>query len=121
MRPMHDDAPPLPGLADRLSRPLAAQDPSVNALHDRLNEAVPWLWWPLTVPSASARLGASEHALYAVHAGLGLVAVTLVAPRTQRRRILRGGALIALGSWAVFSGAWDRRADQAANDERRAL
>lgn len=120
MRLMHDDAPPPPSAADRCTRPLTGADPAVNALHDALNAALPWLWWPLRVPSDVRRLAVPEHALYAVHAGLGITLACALAPRPARRRVAGAGALLAAASWAVFTGAWDRRADQDARSERRA-
>lgn len=119
MRPMDGVAPPGRTLADRLTEPLSALDDGTNDVHDALNRAVPWLWWPLTVPSPARRLGASEHALYAVHAGVGVGAACLLGPR--RGRIAALGAVAAVASWALFTGAWDRRADQAASCDRRAL
>lgn len=105
------DAPPGPDLAERLSAPLAGADDAVNAVHDRLNAAVPWLWTPLAVPRPEQRLGPSHHALYAAHAALGLALL-------RRRRTF--GVVLAVASWAVFTGAWNRRADQAASAARRA-
>jgi len=116
MRLMQDDAPSTASLADRCSRSLRPWDPRVNAVHDDLNAALPRLWWPLSVPSRDDRLGAAEHALYAVHAAVG---IGLAAALTRRRGVASGGVLLAVLSWAVFSGAWDRRADaQATTDDR---
>lgn len=112
MRSMPDDAPPLRSSADRLTEWVSACDDDINATHDALNRAVPRLWWPLTVPPVQRRLGAREHALYAVHAGLGLGAAALLTPRRTRSLVLVIGAAVAVGSWAAFTGAWDRRADQ---------
>ena len=121
MRPMDRDAPPSRTPADRLSGPLSGLDDGVNALHDALNRAVPRLWWPLSVPSAERRLGAREHALYAVHAGRGLTTAVLVARRGTRGHTIAPGGAAALAAWVLFTGAWDRRADQAASWERRSL
>ena len=112
MGAMQDDAPAPRSAADRLSAPLAPLDDPVNALHDDLNVRLPWLWWPLEAPAADARLGEPQHALYAAHAGLGLVAAALLAPRRARPAVVAVGAALALASWALFSGAWDRRADR---------
>lgn len=117
--PMDRDAPSPPSLADRLSGAVAAWDPAVNALHDRLNEAIPWLWRPLDVPAADRRLAPPEHALYGAHAAIGLGLAAAVLPRPLRRPVLVAGALVAAGSWAVFTGAWDRRADRAQADVAR--
>ena len=106
-----EDAPPGPDLAERLSAPLAGLDGRVNAVHDRLNAAVPWLWTPLAVPAPDERLGPAHHALYAAHAAVGLALL-------RRRRTV--GVVLAVASWAVFTGAWNRRADQAASAARRA-
>ena len=121
MGSMDRDAPPSRTPADRLSEPLVDLDDGVNAVHDALNRAVPRLWWPLSVPSAERRLGSREHALYAVHAGLGLTAAVLVGRRGTRGHTIALGGAAALASWVLFTGAWDRRADQAASWERRSL
>ena len=118
MRPMDGVAPPSRTVADRLTARVAGLDHGTNAVHDALNRAVPWLWWPLSVPSSDARLTAREHALYAVHAGVGIGAACLLGSR--RGRIAAIGGVAAVASWAVFTGAWDRRADQADSCERRA-
>jgi hypothetical protein len=107
---MHGDAPTSRTVADRLTERVSALDHGTNAVHDALNRAVPSLWWPLAVPSAANRLTAREHALYAVHAGIGITAACLVGSR--RGRIVAVGGAAALASWALFTGAWDRRADQ---------
>lgn len=112
MGAVHDDAPLPRTAADRLTWPLAPLDDPVNALHDDLNGRLPWLWWPLEAPAADARLGAPEHALYAVHAGLGLAVAALVAPRRARPAALAVGLALGVASWALFTGAWDRRADR---------
>jgi hypothetical protein len=112
MGAVHDDAPLPRGAADRLTVPLASLDDPANALHDDLNARLPWLWWPLEVPEADARLGAPQHALYAVHAGLGLAAAALRVPRRARPGAVAVGAALGLASWALFTGAWDRRADR---------
>lgn len=117
---MDDDAPPPPGLAERLTGPLAAADEAVNGVHDGLNAAVPWLWRPLAVPTPDEPLGPPHDVLYAVHAGVGLGLLLLIAPRGIRRPAAVGGALLAAASWAVFTGAWNRRAAQAASAARRA-
>ena len=117
---MDEDAPPPPGLAERLTAPLAGADDAVNGLHDALNAAVPWLWRPLDVPAPAEPLGAPHDALYAVHAAVGLGVLLLLAPRRMRGAAAVGGAVLALGSWAVFTGAWNRRAGQAASAARRA-
>jgi len=119
MSPMNGDAPPSPTLADQLTKRFATLDHSTNAVHDALNRAVPWLWWPLTVPGTDRRLAAREHALYAVHAGLGIGLACALSPARSRSIAVAGG-VAALASWAIFTGAWDRRADQAASCERRA-
>jgi len=105
-------------LADRLTERVSALDDGTNAVHDALNRAVPWLWWPLAVPPADRRLAAGEHALYAVHAGIGIGAACLLGSR--RGRMVAIGGVAAVASWALFTGAWDRRADQADSCERRA-
>jgi hypothetical protein len=115
MGAVHDDAPDPRSGADRATGPLAGLDDPVNALHDDLNGRLPWLWWPLTAPARDARLAAPQHALYAVHAGLGLAAAALVAPRRARPAVLVVGAALGLASWALFTGAWDRRADRLAD------
>ena len=117
---MDGDAPPHSTLADRLTKPFAGRDDEVNAVHDTLNAALPRLWWPLRVPTSDARLAAPHHALYAVHAGIGLAALALIAPRRSRAVVLAAGVALAGASWAGFTGAWDRRADQADSCERRA-
>ncbi len=83
---------------------MAPFDAPANAISDAMNRAVPWLWWPLAVPSRDAPLGGGAHALYAVH-GAVLHAVA-------GRRLLRAPTALAAGvlSWLWFSGAWDRRA-----------
>ena len=54
-------------------------------------------------------------------AGYGLI-ILLRSRRGEARRAgwLALGGLAAVASWAVFTGAWDRRADQADSCERRA-
>ena len=89
-------------LADRLSRPLAGLDGPNLALKDRLNELVPWLWWPVGRPAEDAPMRASAHVLYAVHAWA--IARVLRVPRRP------WSVAVAALSWAAFSGAWDRRA-----------
>lgn len=112
MGAMHGDAPLPPTTADRLTGALAPLDDAVNAVHDDLNARVPWLWWPLEAPGPDERLDAPRHALYAVHAGLGLAMAGLVAGRRARPGALVVGAALGLASWALFTGAWDRRADR---------
>jgi RsiW-degrading membrane proteinase PrsW (M82 family) len=114
---MNGDAPPPRTVADRLTERLSGLDHGTNGVHDALNRAVPWLWWPLTVPAEDQRLTAREHALYAVHAGLGIGVAGLLGSR--RGRIVAIGGIAAVASWALFTGAWDRRADQADSWERR--
>ena len=92
----------MPTTADRLSRPLRRLDGPNLALQDRLNALVPWLWWPVGVPSADEPMRTGAHVLYAVHA----LAVARVL-RVPRRP---WAAAVAVASWALFSGAWDRRA-----------
>jgi hypothetical protein len=92
----------------RLSARFARYDDRVNALHDALNRRFSALWWPLEPPATDRALGSREHALYAAHVTLALVAVSAVSRR-------RGPAAVALlaagfGSWVLFTGAWDRRA-----------
>ncbi len=89
-------------LADRLSRPLAALDGPNLAVQDRLNDLVPWLWWPLGRPSPDAVMAPAAHALYAAHAWV--IASVLRIPRRP------WSVAVAVLSWAAFSGAWDRRA-----------
>jgi hypothetical protein len=90
--------------ADRWSTPLRALDAPANAISDVLNRAVPWLWWPLDVPSREAPLGRGAHVLYAVHGTVVYAAAG--------RRLLRAPSALSAGvvSWLWFSGAWDRRA-----------
>jgi len=109
---MDDVAADTRGVADRLTGALGPLDEAVNALHDDLNTRLPWLWWPLTAPAPAERLGGPQHALYAAHAGLGLAVAALAAPRRLRPGVLVVGAAIGLASWALFTGAWDRRADR---------
>jgi len=112
MGAMSRDAPPSPSRADRLSAPLAGIDDPVNALHDDLNRRLPWLWWPLRVPAAGVRMDLPRHALYAVHAGGGVALAAAVIRGRSRTAVLVAGGVIAVASWALFSGAWDRRADR---------
>lgn len=112
MGAVHDDAPDPRTAAERLTGPLAGLDDPVNALHDDLNARLPWLWWPLEPPAPGQRLRAPQHALYAVHAALGVGAAVLVAPRRARSGVLAAGAVLGLASWALFSGAWDRRSER---------
>ncbi|MGI9117253.1 MAG: hypothetical protein ACR2JV_06425 [Gaiellales bacterium] len=116
---MDGDAPTHPSAAARLTARIALADDAVNGLHDRLNDLAPRLWWPLAVPSPSRRLGPAEHALYGVHAGVGIAVARLLVPRALRRPATVVGVSVAAVSWAVFTGAWDRRADQAASAARR--
>lgn len=111
MGAMDDDAPLAPTTADRLSRAAAPFDDAVNALHDDLNGRLPWLWWPLTAPSADARLDGPRHALYGAHAAIGLAAAGLLTGRRARPAVVLLGGVLAAASWALFTGAWDRRAD----------
>lgn len=109
-------------LADRLTRSLSRFDPSVNALHDGLNDRFAPLWWPLDPPEEDHPLAAPEHMLYAAHVGLALLAAAL-SPMPQRR-IIGAIAIVGFASWAVFTGAWDRRAaayapSSEASSERR--
>ena len=119
MRHMTGVAPPTRTVADRLTAGIAGLDHRTNTVHDALNRAVPWLWWPLTVPDADRRLAAREHALYAAHAGIGVAVACLL--QSRRRRTLMIGSAAAVISWAIFTGAWDRRADQSDSCDRRAL
>ncbi len=93
-------------LAVRLSGPLAPADGAANAITDAMNDAVPWLWWPLDVPAADAPMPAAANALYAVHA--------VVLRRVARAAGLDVPPLTAVAltavSWLWFTGAWDRRA-----------
>jgi hypothetical protein len=109
------DASPAPTLADRLSGHAAALDDPVNAAHDDLNRRVPWLWWPLTAPGPDERMDGPRHALYAAHAGLGIAFAAALAGRRGRSAALVGGVALAAVSWALFTGAWDRRADRLAD------
>lgn len=106
------DAAPAPTLADRLSGPVAGLDEPVNAVHDDLNRRLPWLWWPLTGPAPDERMDGPRHALYAAHAGLGVALAAALAGRRGRATALVGGVTVAAVSWALFTGAWDRRADR---------
>ena len=115
-----DGAPSAPGLAALLTAQFAGFDDAVNGLHDRLNAALPRLWWPLHPPAAEQRLGPPEHALYAAHVALAGAALLLLAPRRTRAAAVVATACAGAVSWAVFTGAWDRRADQAASADRRA-
>jgi hypothetical protein len=100
----------------RATAPLAALDDAVNDVHDRLNRAVPWLWAPLDVPQSDRPLGRAEHALYAAHSAAA-VALAVAFGRPRAALVLTGAAI---ASWAVFTGAWNRRAGQAASAARRA-
>ena len=113
MRFMAGVAPPTRTVADRLTAGIAVLDHRTNTVHDALNRALPSLWWPLSVPATDRRLAAREHALYAVHAGIGIGVACLL--HSHRRQTLVIGGVAALASWAIFTGAWDRRADQIDN------
>ena len=114
-----EDAPPRPDAAVRLTAALATHDDAVNGLHDALNDALPWLWTPLAPPRPDEPLAAPHHALYALHAGLGIGLVALAVRGRTRTAVAVGGALLGAASWAVFTGAWNRRAAQAASAARR--
>ena len=77
-----------------------------NAITDAMNEAVPWLWWPLEVPDPQRPLTPAAHVLYAVHG--------LVVHRVARAAGLRVGArpavVLGLASWWWFTEAWGHRA-----------
>ena len=122
MRHMDQDAAThTTTLPDRLSRRLESFDEHVNRVHDDLNLRLPRLWWPLEVPQQQQRLGTAEHALYVLHATVGATVAFGLTPRRYRRRV--GTMIVVAGfvSWAIFSGAWDRRADaQAESSDRRA-
>jgi hypothetical protein len=108
-------------LPNRLSQRFAGFDDRVNRVHDDLNMRLPRLWWPLTVPQTRQRLGTAEHVLYAVHATIGATVVAGLTPARFRRRAGAITLVAGVVSWAIFSGAWDRRADaQAESSDRRA-
>ena len=117
---LHDPPPLFRSLADRCSSALAEFDAPVNRLHDSLNRSFPRLWWPLVPPAADRRLAGAEHGLYVVHAALGLGVVFLAGGRRSRPLVVVGGTAVAAVSWAVFSGAWDRRADDSGRERRAA-
>ena len=115
MARMDEAAPPEADFAARATAPLTSADPVVNDLHDRLNAMLPWLWTPLDVPEAVVPLAGPHHALYAVHSAVPIL-VTLALGRRRTAAVLTGAAII---SWAVFTGAWNRRAGQEASAARR--
>lgn len=94
-------------LAERLSGPLSAADGPANAISDRMNAALPWLWWPLSAPDPARRLGPRENALYALH---GLVILAAVR-RAGLTAPLGPAAALGAASWLWFTGAWNRRAE----------
>ncbi len=108
-------------LPDRLSRRLGGFDERVNRVHDGLNERLPRLWWPLDVPLPRQRLGSAEHALYVLHASIGVTVALCLTPQRHRRYVGAITVVAGVASWALFSGAWDRRAEaQAESSDRRA-
>ena len=100
------DGRPDSALALLLSRPLAPLDEAVNAVTDALNDAIPWLWWPLAVPPRETIMSPGAHVLYVVHAVAGWAAARAAGLRLGPRLALAGG----FAGWALFTGAWDRRA-----------
>ena len=92
----------LSRLAIALSTPLERWDAPNLALQDALNARAGRLWWPVGVPAADAPMPAGAHALYAAHAW-GIAAVLRVP-------LGRPWAAATLLTWALFTGAWDRRA-----------
>jgi hypothetical protein len=103
-------------LASRLTGPLAVADTRVNDLHDVLNARAGALWWPLSPPPPDRTLGPPEHAMYAAHMVIALGALRVVgAGRRTSLGLLLAGAV----GWAVFTGAWDRRAYGAAGSVLR--
>lgn len=103
-------------LADRLTRTLTGADAVVNGVHDALNDRLGPLWWPLEPPEATRTLGRNEHALYAAHVAIALAVVRGLG---GRRQTLVGCALAGAIGWAVFTGAWDRRAYTSADSAAR--
>ena len=111
-------SPRSPTLPARLTRPLAFADEPLNALQDRLNAAMPWVWWPLGRPNPRRPLPASAHLLAAVHivGGTMLPEPLLRAfggdlptgGRLWGERL--GSVLLSAALWIVAAGAWDRRA-----------
>lgn len=96
----------LSAVATALSAPLAPLDERNLAFQDHLNASIPWLWWPLEVPAAGEPMPGGAHVLYLAHAWV--IARALRLPR-------RGPwTLATLLSWALFTGAWDRRAARTA-------
>lgn len=92
----------LSRLAMTLSAPVVRADHANLALQDAINAAVPWLWWPLEVPAVERPMPPGAHALYVVHAWV--IARTIGLPRGP------GWTVATVASWAIFTGAWDRRA-----------
>lgn len=92
----------LSRLALALSAPLAGLDGPNLAFQDALNARAGRLWWPLAVPSAHTPMPPEAHALFLVHAWV--IARVAGVPRG------RAWAGATLAGWALFTGAWDRRA-----------
>lgn len=92
----------LSRLARLFSAPLEPWDRPNLRLQDGLNRRVARLWWPVGVPSRNAQMPTAAHGLYVVHAW-GIAALV----RLPRRR---AWGLMTFASWALFTGAWDRRA-----------
>jgi hypothetical protein len=76
------------------------------------------LWWPLEVPDPRRPLAAPAHAHFAAHAAVGFLAGELLARRGpvpsagRARAAERAISVVAtFAIWAIFTGAWDRRAN----------
>ena len=104
--------------AARATAPLAFADDAVNGVHDRLNAALPWVWWPIGPPSRRRPIPASAHALNALAVVADAVLPELVeraagreVPTGARRWRRRALAVLRTGvPWLMLAGAWDRRA-----------
>jgi len=102
----------------RLTQPLAFADDRVNAFTDWTNRWLGWTWWPSARrPDPGRPIGADAHAAY--------LAQTLVFTLVAEWLMARFGALpsgralwrdrvtqlvLTFLSWAVTTGAWERRA-----------
>lgn len=67
-----------PGLAARLTAPVAWADPACNAIAD-WGERHPWVWFPIGPPDPRKPLGPREHTWLVVTSLLGTVAFEAVA------------------------------------------
>ncbi len=105
-----------PGLAGRLTAPMAWADPALDA-YDDWAARHPWVWWPIGPPDQRKPLGLREHGWVL---GMSLAGVATVEAVQAANGTRAAGAQLAFERaftavvggvvWLLATGAWERRA-----------